>query len=165
MPAAIALQSQDSAGRYARSLFPDTLFNSGQQETSIEFPAALLLASTEDRLRHAGEQPGATSDRHDHVSYDHISGISRPRCKSCYGRILMMATLTSVSLPRSQEAVYARCNDGSANTTCVTLSSFTSSRSSAQRNCWQITIYERSMLPTQSVTRIPPTSRVHSDAS
>ncbi|MGB5582234.1 MAG: helix-turn-helix domain-containing protein [Gammaproteobacteria bacterium] len=73
MPATIALQSQDSAGRYARSLFPDTLFNSGQQETSIEFPAALLLASTEDRLRHAGEQPGATSDRHDHVSYDHVS--------------------------------------------------------------------------------------------
>jgi len=70
MPAAITLQSQDSVGHYAMSLFPDTLFYSGQQETGIEFPAALLLTSTDDGLRHAGEQPGETSNRRNHVCWD-----------------------------------------------------------------------------------------------
>ncbi len=73
MPAAIALQSQDSAGYYARSLFPDTLFYSGQQETGIEFPAALLLASTENRLRHAGEP----SDGHNPVYWDFPTSLQK----------------------------------------------------------------------------------------
>ena len=73
MPAAITLQSQDSVGHYARSLFPDTLFYSGQQETGIELPAALLLASTENRLRHAGE----TSDGHNPVSWDFPTSLQK----------------------------------------------------------------------------------------
>lgn len=77
MPAAIALQSQDPAGKYARSLFPDTLFYPGQQETGIELPAALLSASTEDRLRNAGVQPGATSDRRDQVSWDFPTSLQK----------------------------------------------------------------------------------------
>jgi AraC-like DNA-binding protein len=77
MPAAIALQSQDSAGQYARSLFPDTLFYLCQQETGIEFPASLLLDSTEDRRPHAGLQPAAASGGYNPVNWDFPTSLQK----------------------------------------------------------------------------------------
>jgi AraC-like DNA-binding protein len=78
MPAAIALQSQDSAGQYARSLFPDTLFYSCQQETGIEFPASLLgMTNIEDRLLHDGVQPGAVSGGYNPVNWDFPTSLQK----------------------------------------------------------------------------------------
>ena len=76
MPAAIALQSHDPAGQYARSLFPDTLFYSGEKETGIEFPASLLLDSTEDRRRHAGLQP-APAGGYNPVNWDFPTSLHK----------------------------------------------------------------------------------------
>lgn len=109
-PAAITLQSQDSVGHYARSIFPGTVFFPGQQETGIEFPASLLcIDSTKDRIRHTGVQPGAASEGHNRVSWDFPTSLQkllRTYLDEGYPDINLAAEIAGSSVRTLQRRLY-----------------------------------------------------------